>query len=73
MNVFLVLTIGIFAAGIVGIATGAIDLAGFAQAVYNGFCGMNEVFFLTLLCGGMSELIARTAVSSGSSRSWARS
>jgi len=57
--VFLVLTIGIFAAGIVGIATGAIDLAGFAQAVYNGFCGMNEVFFLTLLCGGMSELIAK--------------
>ena len=59
MNVFLVLTIGIFAAGIVGIATGAINLAGFAQAVYNGFCGMNEVFFLTLLCGGMSELIAK--------------
>ena len=43
----------------VGIATGAINLAGFAQAVYNGFCGMNEVFFLTLLCGGMSELIAK--------------
>ena len=58
MNVFLVLTIGIFAAGIVGIATGAIDLAGFAQAVYNGFCGMNEVFFLSLFCGGMSEMIA---------------
>ena len=59
MNVFLVLTIGIFAAGIVGIATGSMDLAGFAQAIYNGFCGMNEVFFLTLLCGGMSELIAK--------------
>ena len=38
MNVFLVLTIGIFAAGIVGIATGSMDLAGFAQAIYNGFC-----------------------------------
>ena len=60
MNVFLVLTIGIFAAGIMGLATGAIWIsAGFAQAVYNGFCGMNEVFFLTLLCGGMSELIAK--------------
>ena len=59
MNVFLVLTIGIFAAGIVGIATGSMDLAGFAQAIYNGFCGMNEVFFLTLLCGGLSELIAK--------------
>ena len=59
MNVFLVLTIGIFAAGIVGIATGSMDLAGFAQAIYNGFCGMNEVFFLTLLCGGLSELITK--------------
>ena len=58
MNVFLVLTIGIFAAGIVGIATGSMDLAGFAQAIYNGFCGMNEVFFLSLFCGGMSEMIA---------------
>ena len=34
MNVFLVLTIGIFAAGIVGIATGSMDLAGFAQAIW---------------------------------------
>ena len=49
MNVFLVLTIGIFVAGIIGMATASLDLFGFAQAVWSGFTGMNEVFFLTLL------------------------
>ena len=34
-------------------------IAAFAQSVWDGFTGMNEVFFLTLLCGGMSELIAK--------------
>lgn len=57
VNVFLVLTIGIFTAGVIGLATASIDLFGFAQAVWSGFTGMNEVFFLTLFCGGMSELI----------------
>lgn len=58
MNVFLVLTLGIFAAGLVGIFTGSMDIAGFAQAIWGGFTSMNEVFFLSLFCGGMSELIA---------------
>ena len=59
MNVFLVLTLGIFIAGIIGLITGDLTIAAWAQAIYDGFCGMNEVFFLTLLCGGMSELIAK--------------
>lgn len=58
MNVFLVLTLGIFAAGLVGIFTGSMDIAGFAQSIWGGFTSMNEVFFLSLFCGGMSELIA---------------
>ena len=57
MNVFLVLTIGIFVAGGVGLATGSLDIFGFAQNIWSGFTGMNEVFFLTLFCGGMSELV----------------
>lgn len=57
MNVFLVLTLGIFIAGIVGIVTGSLDIFGFAQNVWSGFTGMNEVFFLTLFCGGMSEMV----------------
>ncbi len=57
MNVFLVLTIGIFAAGIIGMITGSLDIFGFAQNIWSGFTGMNEVFFLTLFCGGMSQLV----------------
>ena len=59
LNVFFALTIGIFSAGIIGICAGDMTIAGFAQSVWTGFTSMNEVFFLTLLCGGMSELIAR--------------
>ena len=59
LNVFLALTIGIFSAGLVGIFSGDLTVATFAQSVWSGFTSMNEVFFLTLLCGGMSELIAK--------------
>ena len=59
MNVFLVLCIGIFCAGLIGLVSGDLTIASFAQAIYDGFCGMNEVFFLTLFCGGMSEMIAK--------------
>ncbi len=59
INVFLCLTVGIFSAGIIGMFTASMTLAGFAQAVWTGFTAMNEVFFLTLLCSGLSELITK--------------
>ena len=55
LNVFLALTIGIFSAGIIGLCAGDLTIATFAQSVWSGFTGMNEVFFLALFCGGMSE------------------
>lgn len=58
MNVFLVLTIGIFSAGLIGIFSNSMDIFSFAQNIYSGFTGMNEVFFLTLLCTGMSALVS---------------
>ena len=58
VNVFLVLTIGLFAAGGIGLAAGSLDLFSFAQSIWSGFTSMNEVFFLTLLCAGLSELVA---------------
>lgn len=58
VNVFLVLTIGIFTAGAVGLATASLSIPLFAQSIWDGFTGMNEVFFLSLFCGGMSEMIA---------------
>ena len=57
MNVFLVLTCGIFLSGIIGMLTGSIDLFIFAQNIWKGFTSMDEVFFLTLFCAGMSELV----------------
>ncbi len=58
VNVFLTLIIGVFAAGAIGLAYGDLTIFTFAQSIYNGFTGMNEVFFLALFCGGLSELIA---------------
>ena len=58
VNVFLTLTIGIFSAGIIGIAGGQLTVFTFAQAIWDGFTGMSEVFFLALFCGGLSEMIA---------------
>lgn len=58
-NVFLVLTVGIFTAGIIGLTAGTIDIWSFGQSIWNGFTGMNEVFFLTLFCAGISELAAK--------------
>lgn len=58
VNVFLTLTIGIFGAGIIGIAAGDLTVFTLAQHIWNGFTGMSEIFFLALFCGGLSELIA---------------
>ena len=58
INVFLTLTLGIFVAGIIGIVGGELTIFTFAQAIWNGFTGMNEIFFLALFCGGLSEMIA---------------
>jgi len=58
VNVFLTLTIGIFTAGIIGMICGNLTIFTYAQAIWNGFTGMSEVFFLALFCGGISELIA---------------
>ena len=59
LNVFLALTLGIFSAGLIGIFSGDLTVATFAQSVWSGFTGMNEVFFLTLLCGGRHGLPVR--------------
>lgn len=58
VNVFLTLTIGIFSAGIVGMIFGDLTVFTYAQAIWDGFTGMSEVFFLALFCGGISEMIA---------------
>ncbi len=58
VNVFLTLTIGIFSAGIIGMIGGELTVFTFAQAIWDGFTGMSEIFFLALFCGDLSEMIA---------------
>ncbi|WP_394257043.1 Na+/H+ antiporter NhaC family protein [Vibrio harveyi] len=60
MNVFVVLTIGIVLAG--GVSLSFIDdygLTNFAQDIYSGFGNMQEIFLLSMLIGGLSELMRR--------------
>ena len=56
-NVFLVLTIGIFLSGAIGLSDGSLTVISFAQSIWKGFTSMNEAFFLALFCGGISEII----------------
>ena len=57
MNVMAVLTIGLFLTGIIGILLGAFDFFGWMQAMGNGFLGMGELIIITIMAGGMLELI----------------
>ena len=57
MNVMAVLTIGLFLTGIIGILLGAFDFFGLMQAMGNGILGMGELIIITIMAGGMLELI----------------
>ncbi len=56
VNVFLVLTIGIFSAGIIGMVYGDLTFLSFAGEIWAGFQGMIEVFLLSMLIGGTAEM-----------------
>ena len=57
MNVMIVLLLGILCSGIVGIITGSIQFWGWIAAMGTGISGMGELIILTLLAGGMLEMI----------------
>ena len=57
MNVMLVLLIGILATGIIGLTTGTISVFDWFGAMGTGITGMGELIIITLLAGGMLELI----------------
>ena len=56
VNVFLVLTIGIVSAGIIGMAYGDLTFLSFAGEIWAGFQGMIEVFLLSMFIGGTAEM-----------------
>ncbi len=57
MSVFVVLALGIFACGVVGIATSSFDVFTLCGAMGKGMADMGELIIITMLAGGMLELI----------------
>ncbi len=57
MNVTLVLLLGIISSGIIGIIYGSFDIFGWFNAMGEGMTGMGELIIITLMAGGMLELI----------------
>lgn len=57
VNVTLVLLLGILSTGIIGLLYGSFDLFGWFSAMGTGIIGMGELIIITLMAGGMLELI----------------
>lgn len=57
MNVMLVLFLGIIISGVVGLLTSGFDFFGYFAAMGAGITGMGELIIITLLAGGMLEII----------------
>jgi Na+/H+ antiporter NhaC len=56
-NVAVVLLLGILSTGAVGLCTGAVDVFGWFGSLGSGISGMGELIIITLMAGGMLELI----------------
>ena len=57
VNVLLVLLLGLISTGIVGMADGTFDVFGWFGAMGKGMTGRGELIIVTLMAGGMLELI----------------
>ncbi len=57
MNVMAVLTLGILLTGIIGLMTGSFDIYGWFGAMGDGILSMGELIIVTMMAGGMLELI----------------
>lgn len=57
VNVMLVLFVGIVLSGIVGLWTGGFDIWGWNASMGTGITNMGELIIVTLLAGGMLEMI----------------
>ncbi|MDR1773324.1 MAG: Na+/H+ antiporter NhaC family protein [Clostridioides sp.] len=58
MNVLVVLAGGIVLSGAIGICFGSFNLLSLSQEVYKGFTGMTEIFLLSMLTGGLANMVS---------------
>lgn len=57
VHVMLVLSLGIVSCGVIGIVTGDMPFFDWFESMGNGIMGMGELIIITLLAGGMLEMI----------------
>ncbi|MDA8622235.1 Na+/H+ antiporter NhaC family protein [Psychrosphaera sp.] len=57
LNVFVVLLLGILLSALSGAFVGTYEIGSLGQDIYAGFANMQEIFLLSLLIGGLSELM----------------
>ncbi len=57
MNVMAVLAVGILLTGVIGIWDGSFDVFGWMGAMGDGIKGMGELIIITMMAGGLLELI----------------
>lgn len=57
MNVTLVLLLGLLSTGVIGLIYGSFDLFGWFASMGEGITSMGELIIITLMAGGMLELI----------------
>lgn len=57
LNVMAVLTLGIVLTGIIGLCNGSFDVYGWFQSMGDGIIGMGELIIITLMAGGLLEVI----------------
>ena len=57
MNVLLVLLVGTLAAAVIGLLFGEFDVVGFFTACGNGISSMCELIIVTMLAGGLLEMV----------------
>ena len=59
LNAFTTLIIGIIVAGIIGIIGTDFTILIFAQKIYEGFTSITDIFFLSMLTGGLAALVEK--------------
>jgi Na+/H+ antiporter NhaC len=57
LNVMAVLTLGIVLTGAIGLILGAFDIYGWFRAMGDGIVGMGELIIITMMAGGLLEVI----------------
>ncbi|PID67270.1 MAG: sodium:proton antiporter [Fusobacteriales bacterium] len=59
LNVFVVLTSGILLSGLIGFIYKDFTLLAFGKEIYSGFTNMTEIFLLSMLMGGLAQLVTK--------------